>query len=52
MKNNSNINNDCSAFGEAPWMSAKYVVHPELSEKNGVATHPFRPEETPDEASS
>jgi hypothetical protein len=31
---------------------ARYVVHPELSEKNGVATHPFGPEETPDEASS
>jgi len=33
-------------------VSARYVVHPELSEKNGVATHPFGPEETPDEASS
>jgi hypothetical protein len=31
---------------------ARYVVHPELSGKNGVATHPFGPEETPDEASS
>jgi hypothetical protein len=33
-------------------VSARYVVHPELSEKNGGATQPFRPEETPDEAPS
>ena len=26
-------------------VSAKHVVHPERSEKNGVATHPFRSEE-------
>jgi hypothetical protein len=31
---------------------AKYVVHPERSEKNGVATQPFNSEEAPDEASS
>jgi hypothetical protein len=31
---------------------AKYVVHPERSEKNGVATHQFSSEEAPDEASS
>jgi hypothetical protein len=31
---------------------AKHVVHPERSEKNGVATHPFGSEEAPDEASS
>jgi hypothetical protein len=31
---------------------AKYVVHPERSGKNGVATQPFNSEEAPDEASS
>jgi hypothetical protein len=31
---------------------AKYVVHPEHSEQNGVATHPFQTEEAPDEDSS
>jgi hypothetical protein len=31
---------------------AEYVVHPERSEKNGVATQPFESEEAPDEASS
>jgi hypothetical protein len=31
---------------------AKHVVHPERSEKNGVATHPFRSEEAPDETPS
>lgn len=31
---------------------AKYVVHPERSEKNGVARHQFRSEEAPDEAPS
>jgi hypothetical protein len=28
---------------------AKHVVHPERSEKNGVATHLFGSEEAPDE---
>jgi hypothetical protein len=28
---------------------AKYVVHPEHSGKNGVATQPFPTEEAPDE---
>jgi uncharacterized protein len=28
-------------------VSAKYVVHPERSEKNGVSTQPFRSEEAP-----
>ena len=31
---------------------AKHVVHPERSEKNGVATHRFGSEEAPDEAPS
>ena len=31
---------------------AKHVVHPERSEKNGVATQPFQSEEAPDEAPS
>jgi hypothetical protein len=31
---------------------AKYVVHPERSGKNGVATQPFNSEEAPDEAPS
>jgi hypothetical protein len=31
---------------------AKHVVHPERSEKNGVATQPFSSEEAPDEAPS
>ena len=31
---------------------AKYVVHPEHSEQNGVATHAFQTEEAPDEDSS
>jgi hypothetical protein len=31
---------------------AKYVVHPEHSEKNGVATHHVNSEEAPDAASS
>ena len=31
---------------------AKHVVHPERSEKNGVATQPFNSEEAPDEAPS
>jgi hypothetical protein len=31
---------------------ARYVGHPELSGKNVVATPPFGPEETPDEAAS
>mgnify|MGYP001303053859 CR=1 FL=1 len=33
-------------------VSAKYVVHPEHSEKNGVARHQLDSEEAPDEASS
>jgi hypothetical protein len=33
-------------------VSAKYVVHPERSEKNGVTTLPFSSEEAPDEAPS
>ncbi len=38
----------------AYWLNvfAKHVVHPEHSEKNGVATHQFNSEEAPDEASS
>ena len=31
---------------------AKYVVHPEHSEQNGVATHAFQTEEASDEDSS
>ena len=31
---------------------AKYVVHPEHSEQNGVAKPPFQAEEAPDEDSS
>ena len=38
--------------GDALAAFAKYVVHPELSEKNGGATQPFQTEETPDEAPS
>ena len=33
-------------------VSAKHVVHPERSGKNGVATQPFNSEEAPDEAPS
>ena len=33
-------------------VSAKYVVHPEHSEQNGVAKQPFQTEEAPDEDSS
>jgi len=33
-------------------VSAKYVVHPEHSEQNGVARQPFQAEEAPDEDSS
>ena len=31
---------------------AKHVVHPERSEKNGIATQPFNAEEAQDEAPS
>jgi hypothetical protein len=46
-----------SAFLEDPHhgglaVFAKYVVHPERSGKNGVATQPFNSEEAPDEAPS
>jgi hypothetical protein len=42
------VSADATALG----VFAKHVVHPERSEKNGVATHPFGSEEAPDEAPS
>jgi len=40
------------ANGRGLTVSAKYVVHPERSEKNGVTTLPFSSEEAPDDAPS
>ena len=46
------IGNQLLALSQCLAVFAKHVVHPEHSEKNGVATHQFNSEEAPDEASS